>query len=296
MRLIIKLILPVLVSSLALPAAAQTLEKIQKSKTFVIAHRESSVPLSYLDADKKPIGLAVGLCERIAEAIKRELRLTELKTQYLLVTSSTRIDAIKDGRADIECGSTTDTYERREQVTFSHHHYFAAVQFLAKVSSGIKDWNDLNKKTVVFTKGTSTADLLKRNPTTATVPIDLIEGRDHAESFSMVESGKADVFAMEDVLLAGLRANAKDPAQYVVGGARLTIEPYGLMLRKGDTAFLRVVNNELSRLYKTGEYSKLYRKWFQEPIPPKDINLSLPPSMVLRDQITYPSSIIPPKL
>ncbi len=272
---------------------AQTLERIQRSGVFTIAHREASVPLSYIEEGRStPHGLAVALCQRIAKAVQAELKLPRLELRYLPVSSANRIQVIQEGKADIECGSTTDNQKRREQVGFSHHHFFAAVQFLTR-SNGPKEWGDLEGKTVVFTKGTSTQAALLNDVSTKDLKYKVLEGKDHTESFALLAEGKADVFVLEDVLLAGLRASAPDPQQFVLAGRRLTIEPYALMLRKDDEAFQRVVNRELTRLFQSGEYSALYRQWFQSPIPPKKINLDLPVSGLLRAQIRRPSSLIP---
>ena len=274
--------------------AAQTLERIEKSGSFTIVHRESSVPFSYLLPNQaEPVGLAVELCKRVAEAVQRELKLKSLKIRYLPVTSSTRIPAIVEGKADIECGTTTDNKERREQVSFSHHHFFGAIQILARTSTGIQSWSDLDGRRVVFSKGTSTQGVLAKDARTASLSYTTLEAKDHAESFEWLSAGKADAFVLEDVQLAGMRASAAKPADFALVGQRLTIEPYALMMAKGDVRFQRLVNRELEQIYRSGEYAKLYKRWFESPIPPKQINFDLPMSNLLRGQVRRPSSILP---
>jgi len=288
--------LPLLGCCALLPfaVAAQTLERIEKSGSFTIAHRESSVPFSYLLPNQaEPVGLAVELCKRVAEAVQRELKLKSLKIRYLPVTSSTRIPAIVEGKADIECGTTTDNKERREQVSFSHHHFFGAIQILARSSTGIQSWSDLDGRRVVFSKGTSTQGVLAKDARTASLSYTTLEAKDHAESFEWLSAGKADAFVLEDVQLAGMRASAAKPADFALVGQRLTIEPYALMMAKGDVRFQRLVNRELEQIYRSGEYAKLYKRWFESPIPPKQINFDLPMSNLLRGQVRRPSSILP---
>jgi len=288
--------LPLLGCCALLPfaVAAQTLERIEKSGSFTIAHRESSVPFSYLLPNQaEPVGLAVELCKRVAEAVQRELKLKSLKIRYLPVTSSTRIPAIVEGKADIECGTTTDNKERREQVSFSHHHFFGAIQILARTSTGIQSWSDLDGRRVVFSKGTSTQGVLAKDARTASLSYTTLEAKDHAESFEWLSAGKADAFVLEDVQLAGMRASAAKPADFALVGQRLTIEPYALMMAKGDVRFQRLVNRELEQIYRSGEYATLYKRWFESPIPPKQINFDLPMSNLLRGQVRRPSSILP---
>lgn len=282
--------------ALALSGAtqAQTLEHIKQTGAITIAYRESSVPFSYVvQGLPEPVGLSIDLCKKVAQAVKAELKLPALKTNWVAVSSATRIPTIQEGKADIECGSTTDNRERREQVAFSHHHFFAAVQMLTKTGGPVKEWSDLEGKTAVFTQGTSTKASVEKNPRTKSLKFKVVEGKDHKDSFSLLASGQADVFVLEDVLLAGLRAASAKPKDFELVGSRLTIEPYALMVRKGDATFLRVVNRELERLYQSGDYAKLYDKWFMKPIQPNDLVLSLPPSSLLRSQMRRPQSIIP---
>jgi ABC-type amino acid transport substrate-binding protein len=268
---------------------ADTLGKIRQTHTITIAHRDASVPFSYVDDDKKPVGYAVDLCLKIADAVRRELKLPQLNVEYLPVTSSNRIPAIVDGKADLECGSTTNNAERRKQVAFTIPHFVATVRMAVRTDSGISNWSDLRNKRVVTTKGTTTVKLLTERDKVRALDLKLIEGSDHAESFSKVEKGEAEAFPMDDVLLYGLRANAKDPSRFIVVGDPMSTEPYAIMLRKDDASFKALVDREMGRIIHDGELIKLYDKWFRKPIPPKNVNMNMPMSYLLRDIMRFPT-------
>lgn len=269
--------------------AGDTLAKIRETKTIIIAHRESSIPFSYIDDNKQVTGYAVDLCLKIAEAVKRELKLSQLNITFVPVTSANRIPAIVEGRADLECGSTTNNAERRKLVAFTIPHFVAAVRMVVRTDSGIKNWSDLRDKKVVTTKGTTTVKLLTDRDKVRALNLKLIEGIDHSESFGMVEKGSAEAFPMDDVLLFGLRASAKEPEKFVVTGDPLSAEPYAIMLRKDDIGFKSVVDREMSRIINDGELIKLYDKWFKRPIPPKNMNMNMPMGYLLRDTLRFPT-------
>lgn len=269
--------------------AGDTLAKIRATQTITIAHREASLPFSYLDDNKRPVGYAVDLCLKIADAVRRELKLPHLNIEYLPVTSTSRIPAIADGKADLECGSTTNNAERRKLVAFTIPHFIAATRMLVRTDSGIRNWADLHDKRVVTTKGTTTVSLLVERDKVRALGLKMVEGRDHAESFHMVEKGQAEAFPMDDVLLYGLRANAKSPTHFVVLGDPLSTEPYAIMLRKGDAPFKTLVDHEMGRLINEGEIYKLYDKWFMSPIPPKGINMNMPMGHLLKDTFRFPT-------
>ena len=277
----------VLCSSLSL--AADTLTRIKETQTVTIAHREASFPFSYLNDDKKPIGYSMDICLKLVDAIKKELKLPQLNVNYVLVTGSTRIPAIAEGKADMECGSTTNNAERRKQVAVTIPHFFATAKMIVRADSGIKNWTDLKGKKVVTSKGTTTVKLLNDRDKVRGLDLKLLEGSDHNESFGMVESGKADAFTVDDVLLYGQRANAKDPSKFVVVGDSLSTEPYAIMLRKDDPAFKNLLDREMARLMNDGEVTKLYDKWFRKPVPPKGANLNMPMNFLLRDNIRFPT-------
>lgn len=279
----------VLIMSMAGAASAKgALDRIRDTQSITIAHRDASVPFSYLD-DGKPIGYAVDLCLKIADAVRRELKLPALKIKYLSVTPSTRIPAIMNGEADLECGSTTNNVGRREQVAFTIPHFLASARMVARADAGIRNWVDLRNKRVVTTSGTTTVMLLNDRDKVRALNLKLIEGRDHAESFSMVERSEAEVFVMDDVLLYGLRANAKVPERFLVMGDALSAEPYAIMLPKGDAEFKSIVDLEMARIIHDGEIYQIYKKWFETPIPPKGINMNMPMGYLLRGIFRYPT-------
>lgn len=268
--------------------AGPVIQHILQTGAIRIAHRESSVPFSFL-LDGKPVGYAVDLCLKAADAVRTALKLPSLKVEWVPVTSTNRIAAIVDGKADLECGSTTNNRERREQVAFTIPHYIAGGRMIVKASSGIHKWNDLRGRTVVSTAGTTPLQMVRKLDDSGVMQLKIIEAKDHAEAFAMVESGKADAFVMDDVLLYGLRANAKDPAAYIVTGDMLTIEPYAIMLSKQDPGFKKVVDKALVSSIYDQDTQKLYRKWFQSAIPPNNIKLDIPMSYLLRDSFKFPS-------
>ncbi len=268
---------------------ADTLSHIKETQTVTIAHRVASLPFSYLPDSKLPTGYAVDICLKFVDAIKKELKAPNLKVHYLLVTPSSRIPAIIEGKADMECGSTTNNAERRKQVSFTIPHFFASTRMLVRSDAGIKNWIDLKDKKVVTTKGTTTVKLLHERDKARSLNLRLLEGNDHAESFSMVEKFQADAFPMDDVLLYGFRANSKEPEKFAVVGDSLSTEPYAVMLRKDDPAFKDLLDREMARMMNDGELTKLYDKWFKKPIPPKGANLNMPMGVLLRDTIRFPN-------
>lgn len=269
--------------------AGDTLAKIRDTQTITIAHRDASMPFSYLDGNNRPVGYAVDLCLKVADAVRRELKLQHLNIRYIPVTPSTRISAIVGGQADLECGSTTNNAERRKQVAFTVPHFVATSRMVVRADSGIRNWSDLRGKRVVTTKGTTTVKLLNDRDKVRSLALKLIEGHDHAESFSMVEKGAAEAFPMDDVLLFGLRANAPNPNAFVIVGDALSAEPYAIMLRKDDAPFKSLVDREMSRIIHDGEIYKLYDKWFKSPIPPKGVNMDMPLGHLLRDVLRFPT-------
>lgn len=282
----VAVLLVLLLSSAA--AAGDTVGRIRERHRLVVAHRESSIPFSYLDARGKPVGYAIDICMKVADAIRRELRLPTLDIDYLPVTPETRMAAIIEGRADLECGSTTNTAERRRDVDFSIPYFVAAARVLVRTDSGIRNWTDLRGRRVVTTKGTTNARTLADRDKVRSLNISLVEGKDHAEGFAMVERNEADAFAMDDILLYGLRASAKQPADFSIVGDALSVEPYAVMVGKLDPAFKRIVDREIARLMMDGELYAIYDKWFTRPIPPQGINLNMPMSHLLRNVIRYP--------
>lgn len=268
--------------------AGDTLGKIKKSQTLLIGVRETA-PFSFTDQNKQAQGYSIEICQRIGEAIKKELKLPALKIQYVPVDSSTRFSALVEDKIDLECGSTTNNAERRKKYGFTIPHFFSSVRALVKADSGIKTWVHLRNRTVVTTKSTTTVKLLDDRANTISLNIKLLEGDSDLASFTMVEQGKADAFPMDDVLLYSLKAESKTPAAYAIVGEPLSIEPYSIMFRKDDPDFKRLVDAEMIRLINDGEIYKLYDRWFTKPIPPKNVNLNMPMGYLLRDSLRFPS-------
>jgi len=277
----------------AAPALAEeltgTLKKIKDTNTIVIGYRESSIPFSYLDDKQQPIGYAMDLCNKVVDAVKKKLSLPGLQVKLNPVTSQTRIPLMTNGTIDMECGSTTNSVERQKQVAFSVSYYVTEIRMVTKANSGIKSLADLNGKAVVTTTGTTSDRLIREHEKGKNIDIKNLYGKDHAESFLMVETDRAAAFVMDDILLAGLVANSKNPKDFVIVGETLRVEPYGVMLRKDDPQFKKVVDDTLIGLMKSGEAEKLYNKWFMSPIPPKGINLNLPMSEQLREAFKHPN-------
>lgn len=270
-------------------AEASTLDTIRSRGEITLAHRNASIPFSYVDAEGQPMGYAVDLCLKLADAIKRELKLGKLTVKYLLVTPDKRLSAIASGQADLECGSTTNNAERRKVVDFTIPHFISAARLLVRTDARIGTLSELTGHTVVSTKGTSPLDRLRRTNDDNSLQMKIVEAQDHAQAFAMVAGGQATAFAMDDVLLFGLRANAPKPEDFAVIGKPMSIEPYAIMLPKGDAAFKLVVDQEMRRIIQSGEINAIYSKWFTQPIPPKNINLALPMQHMLKDLFKYPS-------
>jgi len=269
--------------------AADTLAKIDKAGKITLAYRESSVPFSYLEAPEKPIGFSVELSNAVVEAVKKKLGKPNLQVALVPVTSANRIPLIQNGTVDLECGSTTNNTARAKDVSFAINHFYTGTRLLVKKSSGIKDYADLAKKTVATTTGTTNAQVIRKYDNDKGLGMNIVLGKDHADAFLLVVADRAVAFAMDDILLYGLRANAKNPADYEVVAESLQVEPYACMLPKDDPAFKQLVDETITGLMKSGEFERMYNKWFLAPIPPRGVPLGLPMSPQLRDNIKSPS-------
>jgi glutamate/aspartate transport system substrate-binding protein len=268
--------------------AADTLAKIAESGKITLAYRESSVPFSYLDGGK-PIGFSVELSNAVVEAVKKKLNKPNLQVALMPVTSQNRIPLLQNGTIDLECGSTTNNTARGKDVSFAINHFYTGTRLLVKKSSNVKDYADLAKKTITSTTGTTNALVMRKYNAEKNLDMDIVLAKDHADAFLLVESGRALAFAMDDILLYGLKANAKNPDDFEVVGEALQVEPYACMLPKDDAAFKKLVDDTFIGLMKSGEFEKMYNKWFMQPIPPKNVPLNLPMSQQLRDNIKSPS-------
>ncbi len=266
-----------------------TLKKIHDSGSITIGHRESSVPFSYYDDQQHVVGYAHALCLKLAEAIRLELKMDKLDIKLNPVTSATRIPLMANGTIDLECGSTTNNLERQKQVAFTYTHFVAANRILSKKASNIKTLDDLKGKAVVSTSGTSNIKQLVELNAAKGLGLNIIAAKDHAEAFLTLETDRAAAFIMDDVLLASLSAGAKDPSLYVMSDETLSLEPYGIMLRKDDPDFKAVVDGAMLGIFKSGEIKSLYATWFSKPIPPRGITLNIPLSSALQKAFDTPT-------
>src|SRR5215213_3242539 len=231
------LILAVVAASVCSNASAQltgTLKKIKDSGSITIGHRDASVPFSYYDDKQQPVGYAMDLCMRIVDAVKSELKTPKLEVKYQLVTSANRIPLISNGTVDLECGSTTNNLERQKQVAFTITHFVTANRFVSKKSANLQTVDDLKGKTVVSTSGTTNIKQITEIGAQKGLNLNILAAKDHAEAFLMVETGRAAAFVMDDILLYSLFAGSKSPKDYEISVDALSVEPYGIMLRRDD--------------------------------------------------------------
>ncbi|MEO7497349.1 MAG: amino acid ABC transporter substrate-binding protein [Massilia sp.] len=275
--------LVVLLSAVLLCAGAQaqeltgTLAKIKKTGTVTLGVRDGSVPFSYLDDKQQYQGYSIDLCMKVVDALKKQLGMPELKVAMNPVTSANRIPLMANGTIDLECGSTTNNLERQQQVAFAPTMFVIANRLLVKKGSNIKSLADMKGKTLVATAGTSTVKQMTILNREKDLGMNIVIAKDHPEAFLMLETGRAAAEANDDILLASQRANSKRPDDYELTTEALSVEPYGIMLRKEDPAFKKVVDDAIVSFYKSGDaVHKLYAKWFMSPIPPKGINLRFP--------------------
>ncbi len=262
-------------------AVKPTLAKVADSGTIKIAYRADAVPFSYLDGGK-PTGFSFEMCERIADAVKAKLKRTDIKTELVAVTSQNRIPFILDGTVDVECGVTTNNAVRGEQVQFSINTFYTGTRLLAKKSSGIKGYADLKGKTASTTAGTSNVVVLRKHFRDNNLDVNLVNAKSDAEAFAMVENDQSAAYGMDDILLYGFAANSKKPSDWAVVGEALQVEPYAFMLRKNDPEFKKLVDDTIAGAMKSGEFERLYKKWFLSPIPPNNINMNVPMSDELK--------------
>ncbi len=278
----------------AFAAQAQTtdtLKKIKDTGSVVMGVRGSSGALSYTLGEGKYTGFHVELCQRALADIQKQLGLAKLDIKYQEVTSANRIPLVQNGTVDIECGSTTNNDTRAKDVAFAHTAYVEEVRILTKVNSGIKGIADLNGKSVATTTGTTSVQLLRKHERATGVDFKEVFGKDHADSFQLLESGRADAFVMDGQIVAGLASKAKNPADYHIVGEVLSVEPIAIMVRKDDPAFLAAVNKTIDGMEKSGEMAKLYDKWFMQAIPPTNTKVGLPASEATKNAWKNPNNM-----
>jgi glutamate/aspartate transport system substrate-binding protein len=266
-----------------------TLKKVKDAGFISVGHRESSIPFSYYDDRNQVVGYSQDLVMMVVDAVKKKLNMPNLEVKLIPVTSQNRIPLIQNGTVDIESGSTTNNLERQQQVSFSDTMFIIGTRLLVKKDSGIQDFADLKGKNVVVTAGTTSERLIREMNEKDKMAMNIISAKDHGESFLTLQSGRAVAFMLDDALLAGERAKARKPEDWVIAGTPQSKEAYGMMIRKGDDDFKKLVDETIARAETSGEAAKLYQKWFQSPIPPKSLNLDLPLSDDMKELFKNPN-------
>ena len=270
------------------------LKQIKDSGEMTVGYREASIPFSYLDENQKPVGYSIDLCMKVVDAVKAELKMPNLKINLNPVTSANRIPLVANGTVQIECGSTVNNVERQQQVAFSDTTFIVSTRFITKRASNVGKLDDLRGKTVVCTAGTNTIARVNDLNQKRHLGMTILSGADHNASLLMVDSGRAVAFFEDDILLTGLAANARDPKSWVVSSEAFSIDPYALMIPKGDPAYKRVVDRTLVDYYKSGAIMATYDKWFRKPIPPKGVTLDFPLSAALKKAYASPTDSAEP--
>jgi glutamate/aspartate transport system substrate-binding protein len=277
-----------LAMSLILATAAQaegeadTLTKIRDTGKLAIGHRTAELPFSYL-VDGKPIGYSIELCERIVQGLARTLGMESISIDFVPVTAATRFVMMRSGKIDMECAATTNNAERRKMVEFSYPHFVTATRYVARKADRLDRISDLAGRSVAATTGTINLEQLNALNRSKGLNISVLLNKEHKDAFQMVESGRASAFVMDDILLAGLVAAAKDPSSFAISSEALSKpEPYGILLPLGDQAFKQQVNTLLEDIYTSGEITRIYDRWFRAPVPPAGLSMSLPLSPELK--------------
>jgi glutamate/aspartate transport system substrate-binding protein len=278
----------------AAEAASQTLEKIREVGKIAFGYRQASIPFAYLGDDQKPTGLSLDLCSAVADRIRSELRRPELQTEYVPVDASNRIPLLQNGTIDLECGSTTNTAERQKQVSFSVATYVASPRWLVSAASPITDLNGLEGQAIVITQGSLNLVTAGKIIAEHKLNARIVQAKDHAESILMLKTGRVVAWFEDDILVAGLVANSSDPRTFRMLPATYAPTYYGLMARREDPEFKALVDSVIKEKMASGEFNKLYAKWFEQPIPPKGQNLQLPMSEAMKARVASPSDALAP--
>lgn len=270
-------------------AQGQTLQKVKETGAITLGVREASIPMSFLDDKQQFVGYHIDVCNKIVDAVKAQLKLPALKVNLQPVTSANRIPLLTNGTIDLECGSTTNSVERQKQVAFVLTTFITDVRILTKVSTNVKKLEDLHTKPIAVTSGTTSVQLIRKQEKGKTLELKEVFGKDHAESFLLLDTDRAAAFALDDYLLAGFRANSAHPQDFTFLPEVLSTEPIAIMLRKDDPEFKKLADDTVRVLIKSGELEKLYAKWFLSPIPPKGGVLNMPISSNLKAQFANPT-------
>lgn len=273
-----------------------TLSKIAELGEITVGHRDGAVPFSYYDDKQQPIGYAMDLCAKVVDAVKVKLNKPDLKVTYMPVTGTTRMPLLANGTIDMECGTTTNNAERQKQVTFSTTNFVAGIRILSKKSAPIDSMAEAKGKTIVTLAGTTSVKVINEANTAQNLGLTILTAKDLAEGMLTLETNRAAALIFDDVSIAGAAATSKSPADYMLSSQPLSVEPYGIMLRRNDETFKTLVNQTLEGLYKTGEINTIYAKWFTQPIPPRGINMNFPMSSQLKNVIAHPTDDSNPDL
>ena len=273
----------------ATSASAQTLKKIADANKITVSYREASVPFSYLIGSSKAVGFSVELTEAIIDDVRKKIQKPDLQIAYMPVTSQNRIPLLVNGTYDLECGSTTNNLARQKQVAFGLTTFVTEVRTAVKANSGITSISQLNGKSLATTTGTTSVQTLRKHERANNVDFKEIYGKDHSDSFLLLETGRADAFVMDDNILAGLIATAKNPADYQIVGEVLSVEPIAIMIRKDDPSMKKLADDTIVGMMKSGALEKLYAKWFIAAIPPKNTSVNLPIGATLKTLFTAPN-------
>ena len=287
-----KKVLPLLFASmLVMPAVAtaDTLKKIADSKKIVLGVRDSSAPLSYSLGPGKYIGYHVEICDRIIRAVKQRLQVPNLTVEYVTVTSQNRIPLVQNGTVDLECGTTTNNTARQNDVAFALTTYVTEIRMATRVDSGIQSVSQLSGKTVASTTGSTGVQALRKHRRAANLELKEVFGKDHGESFLLLETGRADAMVIDDNILAGQISLSRTPGAFHIVGETLAVEPIAIMLRKDDPAFKKLADDTIRGLMNSGELAKLYDKWFLQPVPPRNNKVGLAMSDSLKKLIAAPN-------
>lgn len=269
--------------------AADTLAKIKGANKISIGTRDSSAPLAYTTGDGKYVGYHVEVCQKIAEAIRTNLKVPAMPIEYTVVTSANRVPLVQNGTVDMECGSTTNNATRQQQVAFAPTTFVTNVRTAVKANSGITSIANLAGKTVVTTTGTTSVQVLRKHEKANGIDFKELFGKDHADSFLLLESGRADAFVMDDNILAGLIVNSKVPADFKIVGESLSEEPIAIMIPKDDPAYKKLVDDTVTGMMRNGDLEKIYNKWFMAPVPPRNATVGMAMSASLKNAIANPN-------
>jgi ABC-type amino acid transport substrate-binding protein len=274
--------------------AETTLERIYSTKTIKLGYRENSVPFSYASKDGVPMGFSVELCRKISTEVRNHLKLQQLEEKWVLLNAGERLQAVKDGVVDIECGNTTNTPERRKTVAFAIPTFIASVVVMSHKAKPVNDYQGMSGKKVTAIRNGTVVNIIRERNRVYAAGIELIEAKDTSEAVQLLEDRKVDAWATDDAVLYGLRPTMKDPSVWEISSKRLSVEPIALAFRLNDTAFEDLVNKQIRNMMQSELFHAEYKRWFLQPIPDRKVTLNLPMSSLLVSFISHPTSQMPP--